>query len=376
MSQGNRILVVDDVPQNVRLLEDILTAKGYQVITATSGAEALATIGSSDPELVLLDVVMPGMSGFDVCREIRANPELGFLPVILVTALDSTEDRVKGIEVGADDFLTKPVDMHELLARVKSLLRIHELFETVQRQTAELKDWNCSLEEKVRHQVDELEKVGRLRRFLSPQVADLVVSSGNEQHLQGHRQQIATLFCDLRGFTRFSEQAEPEEAMNVLQQYHEMMGRLIFQWGGTIEHRAGDGIMVIFNDPIPCDDPAATAITLAVKMREAMQAQISDWRRLGYQLGFGVGVTVGYATLGLVGYEGRFDYTANGSSVNLAARLSDEAEDGQILVPEKVLAMTRVKLETEKLETRNLKGIATPITAYNVIGIETDPDSA
>lgn len=376
MSQGNRILVVDDVPQNVRLLEDILTAKGYQVITATSGAEALATIGSSDPELVLLDVVMPGMSGFDVCREIRANPELGFLPVILVTALDSTEDRVKGIEVGADDFLTKPVDMHELLARVKSLLRIHELFETVQRQTAELKDWNCSLEEKVRHQVDELEKVGRLRRFLSPQVADLVVSSGNEQHLQGHRQQIATLFCDLRGFTRFSEQAEPEEAMNVLQQYHEMMGRLIFQWGGTIEHRAGDGIMVIFNDPIPCDDPAATAITLAVKMREAMRAQISDWRRLGYQLGFGVGVTVGYATLGLVGYEGRFDYTANGSSVNLAARLSDEAEDGQILVPEKVLAMTRVKLETEKLETRNLKGIATPITAYNVIGIETDPDSA
>ncbi len=364
-----RILVVDDLPQNVRLLEDILTAKGHQVFTASSGEEAMALVSSTSLDLVLLDVIMPGMSGFEVCKNIRADAIHTMLPIVLVTALDSTDDRVKGIEAGADDFLTKPVDMHELLARVRSLLRIHELFETVNSQAAELKDLNQNLEERVHRQVEELERLGRLRRFLSPQVADLVVSSGGDKFLHSHRRKIATLFCDLRGFTRFSEEVEPEEAMEVLQQYHEEMGKLIYQMGGTIDHRAGDGIMVIFNDPMPCDDPAYTAVTLAITMRNRMDELSGQWQKLGFELGFGIGLTVGYATLGMVGYEGRFDYTANGSSVNLASRLCDEAENGQVLVTEKVLALIENDIKSEALDPRLLKGLSIPIVPHNIISI-------
>lgn len=370
-----RILVVDDLPQNVRLLEDILTSKGHQVFTAPSGEEAIALVNNTSLDLVLLDVIMPGMSGFEVCRNLRADATHTMLPIVLVTALDSTDDRVKGIEAGADDFLTKPVDMHELLARVKSLLRIHELFETVNSQAAELKDLNQNLEERVHMQVEELERLGRLRRFLSPQVADLVMSSGGDKFLQSHRREIATLFCDLRGFTRFSEEVEPEEAMEVLQQYHEEMGKLIYQMGGTIDHRAGDGIMVIFNDPMPCDDPAYTAVTLAIRMRSRMNELTAQWQKHGFELGFGIGLTMGYATLGMVGYEGRFDYTANGSSVNLAARLCDEAKNGQILLTEKVLAVMEKEIETEALEPREFKGLTKPITPHNVLSKIMENDS-
>lgn len=371
MDSSARILVVDDVPQNVRLLEDILTAKGYEVVTATTGDEAIAAVDSMPLSLVLLDVVMPGKNGFEVCREIRANPEQAMLPVVLVTALDSTEDRVKGIEAGADDFLTKPVDMHELLARVRSLLRIRELFDTVQRQTTELQAWNETLAERVETQVTELERLNRLRRFLSPQIAELVVSSGREDQLDSHRREIATLFCDLRGFTRFAEQAEPEETMDVLRSYHEEMGRLINNWEGTIEHRAGDGIMVIFNDPLPCDDPVGRAVSLAIEMRSRMDGLREDWQRREIDLGFGVGLTLGYATLGMVGFEGRYDYTANGSSVNLAARLCDEAAPGQILATRKTLAMSEVQVETEELEPRQLKGVGQLVTPVNILGMRT-----
>lgn len=227
MSSGAKILVVDDTPLNVKLLADRLSAKGYEIATASSGAEALESVQQWRPDLVLLDVVMPGMNRYEVCRKIREDIENRILPVVMITALDADEERVKGLDAGADDFLTKPVNMPELEARIRSLLRVKEFSDKIQSQAAELSEWNKKLESRVQTQVEQLENLGRLKRFLSPQVADLIVSSGDESMLDSHRSQIAALFCDLRGFTHFSETAEPEDVIAVLRTYHEEMGRLI-----------------------------------------------------------------------------------------------------------------------------------------------------
>ncbi|HEY2988745.1 MAG TPA: response regulator, partial [Candidatus Binatia bacterium] len=216
MKTPAKILVVDDTPKNVKLLADLLTVKGYAVVTATSGAEALKRVEAEKPDLVLLDVVMPEMSGYEVCRKIRENPEAGILPVVMVTALDPSEERIKGLDAGADDFLTKPINQAELLARVKSLLRIKDLYDTVQTQAAELRDWNKTLEGRVEEQVGQLERLGRLKRFFSPQLAELIVTGGADDPLKTHRREITVVFLDLRGFTAFAETSEPEEVMGVL----------------------------------------------------------------------------------------------------------------------------------------------------------------
>ncbi len=368
MSRTFRILVVDDTALNVKLLADLLGAHGYEVDTASCGEAGLEKVASFGPDLVLLDVVMPGLSGYEVCRRLRQDPRTEALPVVLVTALDPETERVKGLEAGADDFLSKPVNRAELLARVRSLLRIRTLHQRVQAQAEELAQWNSELERRVADQIEELERLARLRRFLSPQVADAVVSSGEDRVLASHRALIATVFCDLRGFTAFSETAEPEEAMEVLQAYHQAMGELIHDHGGTIDHRAGDGIMIIFNDPLPCDDPAGDAVRMAVAMRARMDALKLGWQKLGHRLGFGVGVSLGYATVGVVGFEGRFDYTANGSSVNLAARLADEAQDGQILISARAQAAVEGSFGTEAVGELELKGFHQPVPAFAVIG--------
>ncbi len=352
---------------NVRVLEDLLTAKGYQVETASSGPEALEKVEQWRPDMVLLDVVMPGMSGYEVCRQIRKDAAMRILPVVMVTALDPGEERIKGLEAGADDFLTKPVNQPELVARVRSLLRIKSLYDQVQAQAAKLSEWSATLETRIEEQVAQLDRLSRLRRFLSPQVADLIVEADDDSVLQSHRREIATLFCDLRGFTAFSETGEPEEVMEVLQRYHETMGRLIYEHDGAIDHRAGDGIMIIFNDPISCDEPALRAVRLALAMRLAMRPLTEEWRKLGHDLGFGVGVSLGYATLGMVGFEGRYDYTANGSAVNLAARLCDEARDGQILISGRAYATLDGAIEVEPLGSLDLKGFHRPIEAHSVV---------
>jgi adenylate cyclase len=366
VSDPSRILVVDDTPMNVKLLHDLLEVRGYAVETAASGEEGLAKVADWHPDLVLLDVMMPGMSGYEVCEKLRAEPATAALPVVLVTALDPDKERVKGLEAGADDFLSKPVNQPELLARVRSLLRIKSLHDKVQAQTTELARWNGELESRVAAQVDELDRLGRLRRFLSPQVADAVVSSGDEALLGSHRALIATVFCDLRGFTRFCESAEPEEAIEVLQTYHEAMGMLIHEHDGTIDHRAGDGIMVIFNDPLPCDDPAGTALAMSLSMRARMGELGAGWRKLGHRLGFGVGISFGYATVGMVGFEGRYDYTANGSVVNLAARLCDEAGDGEILLSTRAYAAVEEHVEVGTSMELTLKGFHEPVEAFRV----------
>ena len=256
-----KILVVDDVPVNVKLLGDLLPVKGYEVVTAANGTEALARVEKDRPGLVLLDVMMPGMSGYDVCRKIRENPVTAMLPVVMVTALDPTQERVKGIEAGADDFLTKPINQPELLARVKSLLRIKLLHD-------ELADWNRTLEQRVEQQLAQLDRLERLKRFFSPQLAELIVSGETEDPLKSHRREITVVFLDLRGFTAFAELAEPEEVMGVLREYHAGMGRLSLKHEGTLERFTGDGVMIFFNDPVPVPDAAERAVRMAVGMRE------------------------------------------------------------------------------------------------------------
>jgi class 3 adenylate cyclase len=370
VSTPAKILVVDDTLKNVKLLADLLTAKGYAVVTAASGPEALAQVEAERPDLVLLDVVMPEMSGYEVCRKIRENPATGILPVVMVTALDPAVERVKGLEAGADDFLTKPINQPELLARVRSLLRIKEFHDTVQAQTAQLAEWNRTLEQRVAAQVVELERVGRLKRFLSPQLAELIVSSGDEKLLESHRREITVVFCDLRGFTAFAETAEPEEVMGVLREYHAAMGPLIFQFEGTLERFAGDGLMVFFNDPLPCPDPAARAVRMAVAMRARAGELGAMWRKRGHALGFGVGIALGYATLGKIGFEGRFDYGAIGTVTNLAARLCSEAQGGQILISQRVYTAVEELLEAEPVGDFTLKGLHRPVAVYNVLRLK------
>jgi len=359
------VLVVDDVEANLKLLEARLTADYFEVRTARNGQEALDVCAQERTDVVLLDVMMPGMDGFEVCRRLKADGDLPFMPIILVTARADTRDVVTGLEAGADEYLTKPIDQSALVARVKSVLRLKELHDKVQEQAHELADWNRTLEQRVTEQVAEIERLGRLKSFLAPQIAEIVLSSG-EELLDSHRRDVTVLFCDLRGFTAFAETAEPEEVIAVLREYHADLGGLIHEFEGTLHRFAGDGIMVLFNDPLPCVDPALRAVRLAVAMRDHAAALATNWRKLGHELGFGVGIAHGYATLGRIGCEGRFDYSANGSVVNLAARLCAEAKNGQILIDSKVFAAIEELAETEPVGGLVLKGFHRPIQAFNV----------
>ncbi len=365
------LLAVDDIPQNLKVLDAILTPRGYRLITASSGAEALEKVASEHPDLLLLDIVMPGMTGYDVCRTLRESPETRMLPIVMVTASEHAE-KVKAIEAGADDFIAKPVDSNELLARVRSLLRVKEYQDTINAQAAQLREWNQTLEERVAEQVEEVERLSRLRRFLSPQLAELILSSGTESLLQSHRREIAVVFCDLRGFTAFSEVGEPEDVMGVLDLYHSAMGELIFRHEGTLKDIYGDGLMIFFNDPVPCPDPVARAVRMAVDMQARVIELAREWRRRGYDLALGIGISQGYATMGQIGFEGRRDYGAVGSVVNLAARLCSEARGGQILLSARAFGLVDELVSAEPVGPMQLKGFQAPVMAYSVSGIKPD----
>jgi len=362
-----RILVVDDMPANVRLLEAILEPAGYSVLSASSGPEALERVVGDLPDLVLLDVQMAGMNGYEVCRRIRENETTALLPVVMVTSHDS-EARIDGIRAGADDFVTKPFDQQELLLRVRSLVRIKQYHDTIRAQAAELGEWNRTLEARVSEQVEELGRMARLRRFLSPTLAEVVMERGDSV-LESHRRELAVLFADLRGWTDFSAGTEPEEVMSVVGSYHSAMGELILRYEATVGWFAGDGLMVWFNDPIPCDDPAARAVRMAVEMREAMSTLTAAWHKRGHELDFSIGVALGYATIGRIGFEGRYDYGAVGSVLNLASRLCDAAEPGQIVIGPRVLAEVEEIVEATPLGALELKGFGRPVEAFAVTAL-------
>ena len=363
-----KILAVDDVPQNLRLMEAVLTPNGFEVVTAGTGEDALLQVLREKPDLVLLDIMLPGIDGYEVCRRLRADPKTSFLPVVMVTA-SGLPEKVKAIEAGADDFIAKPFDQPELLARVRSLLRVKTYHDEAERQKSELAEWNRTLEDRVKEQVDELSRLGRLRHFLSPQVAELVMSQGADELLAGHRREITVVFADLRNFTTFSETAEPEEALGVLRAYHATMGEVIFHHNGTLEHFAGDGMMVFFNDPVAIDAPQLQATRMAIAMRERFAELQAGWKKRGYDLGLGIGIAVGYATLGRIGFEGRFDYGAVGMVVNLASRLSGAAKSGEILVSNRVYAAIDDLVETRSAGQLELKGFHQPVPAFAVTAL-------
>ena len=374
------ILIVDDNPANLDILQARLTANNYEIITATDGEAGLAMAREKQPDLILLDIMMPKMDGIEVCQRLKADPALPFMPIVMVTAKADSKDVVAGLEAGGDEYLTKPVDHSALIARVKSMLRIKDLHDMVreqatrlEEQSAQLAEWNRTLEQRVVKQLSELERVGRLKRFLSPQLAELIISSEDEGLLESHRREITVVFCDLRGFTVFSETGEPEEVMGVLREYHEAMGALIFRFKGTLERFAGDGLMVFFNDPLPCDDPAARAVKMAVAMRERVGELITWWRKRGHQLGFGVGIAQGYATMGKIGFEGRFDYAAIGTVTNLASRLCDEAQTEQVLISQRVFGAVEEMVDVEPMGELALKGLNRHITTYNVLSLKGEP---
>jgi class 3 adenylate cyclase len=366
MRSPPRILVADDNAANVDILRTRLASQGYEVVTAADGQAALDAARELGPDLILLDVMMPRRDGFEVCRELKGDATLPFMPIILVTAKSDSRDIVAGLESGGDEYLTKPVDHAALLARVKSVLRLKALHDTVQEQAAQLAEWNRALEQRVADQLGEIERVSRLKRFLAPQLADLLVSTGDERMLESHRRDVAIVFCDLRGFTSLAETAEPEEVMEVLREYHAALGEIIHRFEGTLERFLGDGLMVLFNDPIPCPDPAVRAVRMAVAMRERVAGLAEGWRRRGRELGFGVGIAQGYATLGRIGFEGRFDYAAIGTVANLAARLCAEAGPGQILTSQRVLTAVEDIVDADPLGELVLKGLAHPVAAYDV----------
>ena len=379
MNDPARILVVDDMPANRKLLADLLGIAGYAVTLANSGEEALASIESDKPDLVLLDVVMPGLNGYEVCQRIRADSASVVLPVIMVTALDPTEERIKGLEAGADDFLTKPINRPELLVRVRSLLRIKSLYDTVQTQAAELTVLNTGLEQRVQEQVDQLQRLAQLKRFFAPQLAELIVNGELDDPLTTRRREVTVALVDLRGFTAFADTSEPEEVMAILRGYHQEMGEAIESQGGTLEQLTGNTMMVVFNDPVMVEDPAARAVRMAADMQDRFARLMNEWRRRGHDVSLGIGIAHGYATIGAIGYEARLGYGVIGRVTNLAARLCTEALPGQILVTAPVFALVENMVEAADAPKVNMDGFARPVSAYSVTGLKTEaaaPDAA
>jgi adenylate cyclase len=362
------ILIADDNADNVEILRSRLVAHGYQIVTAMDGEDALAVAHRTLPDLILLDVMMPKMDGIDVCRALKSDCSLPFMPIVMITAKTATQDVVAALEAGADEYLTKPVDHGALVARVKSMLRIKALTDTVQAQSNKLAEWNASLEQRVQEQLHQLEKLSRLKRFFSPQLAEAILAGGTLDPLATHRREVVVVFLDLRGFTAFAETSEPEEVMGVLREYHAKMGKLILAHEGTLERFTGDGLMIFFNDPVVIPDAAERAVRMAMEMRERVDELSLAWRKHGHDLALGIGIAQGYATIGAIGFEGRLDYGAVGTVTNMAARLCGEAKGGQILTNRKTLSHFEHLVEAVPVGDLQLKGFARPILVFSIAG--------
>jgi len=341
-----------------------LTREGYtNLTTANDGRQALELLRSKKFDLVLLDIQMPEMTGYEVLEHLKADAELRHVPVIMISAVGDQESVVRCIELGAEDYLPKPFDATLLRARVGACLEKKALRD-------EVREWNSKLEDRVQEQLAQLDRLGRLKGFFSPQLAESIISGGGEDLLKTHRREVVVVFLDLRGFTAFTDSCEPEEVMGVLGEYHRMMGQLIMAHDGTLEHFAGDGIMIFFNDPIPLAKPAENAISMALAMQQQFAPLRAAWKKRGFDLDLGIGITQGYATLGAVGFEGRWEYACIGSVANLASRLCNEAKGGQILINRKSYSRIEDVVQAEPLGDLVLKGIAQPVPVLNITGVK------
>jgi class 3 adenylate cyclase len=358
------LLVVDDNEDNRYTLARRLKREGYtNVTTANDGRQALELLRSKKFDLLLLDIMMPEMNGYQLLEHLKADSELRHLPVIMISAVGEVDSVVRCIELGAEDYLPKPFDATLLRARVGASLEKKILRD-------EVREWNKKLEVRVREQVAQLGRLGRLKGFFSPQLAESIVNGGGEDLLKTHRREVVVVFLDLRGFTAFTDSAEPEEVMAVLGEYHRVMGQLILAHEGTLEHFAGDGILIFFNDPIQLEKPAENAICMALEMQQQFAPLRAAWRKRGFELDLGIGIAQGSATLGAVGFEGRWEYACVGSVANLAARLCSEAKGGQILTNEKTFMRVEETTRAEPLGELMLKGIAQPVSAFNITGVK------
>jgi class 3 adenylate cyclase len=364
------ILVVDDDQENRDLLARRLTREGHRIRTASGGTEALALLQTEPVDLVLLDVMMPDLDGPTVLARLKQDPERRHIPVLMISALDETASVVRAIELGAEDYLPKPCDPVLLRARIGACLEKKRLQDQESQHALALAEWNRTLEQRVQEQVAQVERLGRLKRFFSPQLAELIVTGGAEDPLRTHRREITVVFLDLRGFTSFAEAAEPEEVMGVLREYHEAMGRLIVEHEGTLERFTGDGMMVFFNDPVPVDNPAERAVRMAAAMRDRVRALRASWRKRGHDLDLGVGIAQGYATIGAIGFEGRWDYGAIGTVTNLAARLCAEAQGGQVLITSRVASAVESLVDVDEVGALSLRGLTRPVPTLNVVGLK------
>ena len=367
------ILIVDDTQENILLLSEVLESD-YMTKAAIDGERALKiAFAAEPPDLILLDVMMPGMSGYEVCKRLKENPNTSHIPVIFVTAMGEVEDETKGLELGAVDYITKPISPPIVMARVKTHLERYEQKRELQQmvvkleeQARELEAWNQKLEQRVAEGVAQLDRLGRMKRFFSPAVADLILAGNADDPLKTHRREIVVVFLDMRGFTTFSESADPEEVMSVLAEYHAAMGELITKHAGTLERFTGDGIMIFFNDPVPVPNPARQAVSMALEMQQRFKGLAAAWARRGYELSLGIGIAQGYATIGAIGFEGRRDYGAIGNVTNLAARLCGEAQGGQILVSQRVEGVLGDMAKSQPIGDVSLKGFNKPIKAFEI----------
>jgi adenylate cyclase len=372
-SARSTILVVDDNEDNRDMLARRLRRQGYEVLMAAGGHAALETLGHRAVDLVLLDVMMPDLDGYAVLQHMKTDAALRDIPVLMISALDQLDSVVRCIQLGAEDYLGKPFEPVLLQARIGACLEKKRLHDQEMRHRRELAEWNQTLERRVAEQVSQLERLGRLKRFFSRHLAELIVAGGAEDPLKPHRREVTVVFVDLRGFTAFAETAEPEEVMNVLREYHAEMGRLILEHEGTLERFTGDGMMIFFNDPVEIENPAEHAIRMSVAMRDVVTRLAERWRKRGWDLALGVGIAQGYATIGAIGFEGRVDYGAIGTVTNLAARLCGEAGAGQILVSGRVAAATESLIEAEDVGALTLKGLARPVPVWNIRGLMRPP---
>jgi adenylate cyclase len=367
------LLVVDDNDDNRYTLTRRLTREGYtNLATANDGRQALELLRSRPFDLVLLDITMPEMNGYQVLEQMKADPDLRHVPVIMISAIEEVTSVVRCIELGAEDYLPKPFDPTILRARVGASLEKKALRDEVAAQAAQLAEWNKTLEQRVQEQLAQINRLGRLKGFFSPQLAECIINGGGEDLLKTHRHEVVVAFLDMRGFTAFTDSSEPEEVMSVLADYHRAMGPLILDHEGTLERFAGDGMMIFFNDPIRIKNPAQSAVRMALAMQRDFVALRAVWKKRGFDLDLGIGIAQGYATLGAIGFEGRWDYACIGSVTNLASRLCSEAKGGQILTNQKTLAHIDEVVHAQSLGEVALKGIAQTVQVFNITGFKTE----